>query len=337
MTIETVEQLYQSQAVALSLREILRPAAGEVIFPPTYAPASKGEKSGYNISPTRTGNVCTIDSVGSQANRMEPIFMEEGSRHLVPQVTVKAGERLGANLLRMGHRLADAAIRFSDLHDRINEAFLAYRERGNATGIARIGPTSLVFGVWDSRETHTKVPRLINATIRAYDVDELTRSAQYVPTFEYQDVGFGEGDKENAAEVGLGHVPSTNTHGGVIVRGAIVRQAELNLNALRALRGADPAETETLQRYILGLALVAMLAPRVHDLRQGCLLVADPAQPATLQAVMLDGTAGEVQFSFDTVKAFADHAARTFGVGASQEGVFDRGKAKEVAKAAKKK
>jgi CRISPR-associated protein Csb1 len=336
MTIETVEQLYASQAVALSFREVLCPASGEVIFPPTYAPASKGEKSGYNISPTRTGNVCTMDSVGSQANRMEPLFMEEDYRHLVPQVTVKAGA-LNANLLKIGHRLADAAIRFSDLQDAIREAFLAYRERGNATSMAKIGPTSLVFGVWDSRETHTKVPRLLNATIRAYDVDELTRSAQYVPTFEYQDVGFGEGEKENAAEIGLGHVPSTNTHGGIIVRGAIVRQAELNLNALRALRGTDPAETETLQRYILGLALVAMLAPRVHDLRQGCLLVADPAHSPTLQAVMLDGNAGEVKFSFEAVKAFADRAARTFGVGEPREAVFDGAKAKEAAKAAKKK
>ena len=336
MTIETVEQLYRSQAVALSLREVLRPASGEVIFPPTYAPASKGEKSGYKISPTRTGNVCTIDSVGSQANRMEPLFMEADYRHLVPQVTVKAGA-LTANLLKMGHRLADAAIRFSDLQDAIREAFLAYRDRGNATSMAKIGPTSLVFGVWDSRETHTKVPRLLNATIRAYDVDELTRSAQYVPTFEYQNVGFGEGEKENAAEIGLGHVPSTNTHGGVIVRGAIVRQAEMNLNALRALRGADPADTETLQRYILGLALVAMLAPRVHDLRQGCLLVADPAHSATLQAVMLEGNIGEVKFSFDAVKTFADDAARTFGVGEPREAMFDVARAKEVAKAAKKK
>lgn len=336
MTIETVEQLYQSHAVALSLREILRPASGEVIFPPTYAPASKGEKSGYNISPTRTGNVCTIDSIGSQANRMEPIFMEEDYRHLVPQVTVRAGENLCADLLRMGHRLADAAIRFSDLQDRIKSAFLAYRDQGNAALIAKIGPTSLVFGVWDSRETHTKVPRLLNATIRAYDVDELTRSAQYVPTFEYQAVGFGEGDQENASEVGLGHVPSTNTHGGVIVRGAIVRQAELNLNALRALRGVDAAETATLQRYILGLALVAMLAPRVHDLRQGCLLVADSTHLATLQAVMLDGNAGEVKFSFNAVKDFADSAARTFGVGESREGRFDPNKAKAAVKPKKK-
>ena len=99
-----------------------------------------------------------------------------------------AGEHT-VNLLNMGHRLADAAIRFSELHDEINSAFLAYREGGDATSLAKLGPTSLVFGVWDSRETHTKVPRLINSVVRAYDVDELTRSAQYVPTLEYTDIG----------------------------------------------------------------------------------------------------------------------------------------------------
>lgn len=336
MTIDTVEQLYKSPAVALSLREFLRPASGEVIFPPTYAPASKNEKSGYNISPTKTGNVCTLDSVGSQANRMEPIFLEAEYRHLAPQITVRAGANLGANLLKMGHRLADAAIRFSDLYDCIHEAFLAYRERGDATKIAKIGPTSLVFGVWDSRETHTKVPRLINSTIRAYDVDLLTRSAQYVPTFEYSDIGFSEGDRENAAEIGLAHVPSTNTHGGVIINGPIVRQTELNLNALKALRGTDAAETEKLQRYILGLALVAMLAPRVHDLRQGCLLAPDRAHPATLCTVMMDGSIDEAGFTFEDVKAFAKVAAETFGVGESREGVFSANKAREASKAKKK-
>ncbi|NJM11763.1 MAG: type I-U CRISPR-associated protein Cas7 [Synechococcaceae cyanobacterium SM1_2_3] len=337
MTIETVEQLYQSSAIALSLREFLRPASGDVVFPPTYAPASKNDKSGYNISPTRNGNLCTIDSIGSQANRMEPIFMEASYRDLVPQITVKAGEAFSVNLLKMGHRLADAAIRFSDLRDPITEAFLAYRQHGDATGIAKIGPTSLVFGVWDSRETHTKISRLLNSTIRAFHVDELTRSALYTPTFEYSDIGFAEGERENAAEIGLAHVPSTNTHGGVIVNGSIVRQTELNLNALRMLSGTGTEGAEKLQRYILGLALIAMLAPRTHDLRQGCLLAPDPDQPATLRAVLRDGHAEELALPFAVVKDFAKAAAEAFGVGEPREGVFNSDRAKAAAKKANKK
>src|SRR6516165_8157390 len=57
--------------VALHLKQKLLPVEGEgaVIFPPTYADI------GYNIDTLSDGTkVCTIDSVGSQANRMEPIF-----------------------------------------------------------------------------------------------------------------------------------------------------------------------------------------------------------------------------------------------------------------------
>jgi CRISPR-associated protein Csb1 len=57
--------------VAIHLKQKLLPVEGEggVIFPPTYADI------GYNIDQLSDGTkIVTIDSVGSQANRMEPIF-----------------------------------------------------------------------------------------------------------------------------------------------------------------------------------------------------------------------------------------------------------------------
>ena len=57
--------------VALCLKQHLLPVEGEgaVIFPPTYLDI------GYNIDVLSDGTrVATIDSVGSQANRMEPVF-----------------------------------------------------------------------------------------------------------------------------------------------------------------------------------------------------------------------------------------------------------------------
>jgi CRISPR-associated protein Csb1 len=333
MVLETVDQLYASGAVALSLKETLRPVSGNIIFPPTYAPPQGAEKrSAYDISQTRNGKICSVDSLGSQANRMEAVFLEPGYRHLVPQVSVKAGEQVEANLLIMGHRLADAAIRFSDLHDRITEAFLAFRDKGNAAPIAKIGPTSLVFGVWDSRETHAKIPRLINSIIRAYDVEELTRSAQYFATFKYQDVGFGEKDKKDASMVGLADAPSAGTHGGILVHGQILREAQLNMSALMSLRGSDDQETDMLRRYVLGLALVAMLAPRVHDLRQGCLLVSDQENPGKLQAINSDGSTHEAKIPFENVLAFANESAGRFGVGGELKTSFDPKKAREAMK-----
>jgi CRISPR-associated protein Csb1 len=262
---------------------------------------------------------------------MEMLFLEDEYRTLVPQVTVKAGE-LEANLLKMGHRLADAAIRFSDLHDRITGAFLAFRDKGNAVPLARIGPTSLVFGVWDSRETNAKIPRIINSVIRAYDVEELTRSAQYFTTFKYQDVGFGDKDKKDASAVGLADAPSGGTHGGVLVHGKIVREAQLNLHSLRQLKGSDDKETDLLRRYILGLALLAMLAPRVHDLRQGCLLVPDQRTPARMEASKFNGGSEESNIRFEEVQTFAHEAARKFGAPASLSATFDAKKARESMK-----
>ena len=70
----------------------------------------------------------------------------------------------------------------------------AFKEvlKGNALKMAKIAPTSLVFGVWDSRDTQAKLPRLVASTIRAFDVQTLTRSAQFNPATDYIGVGLLE-------------------------------------------------------------------------------------------------------------------------------------------------
>jgi CRISPR-associated protein Csb1 len=50
------------------------------------------ERSPYNIDTLSDGTrVCTIDSVGSQANRMEPIFKAPPYSQLVPQIDIAYG------------------------------------------------------------------------------------------------------------------------------------------------------------------------------------------------------------------------------------------------------
>jgi CRISPR-associated protein Csb1 len=184
--------LAPSGPVALVLHETLRPVAGHeaVIFPPTFADI----EGGYNIDEfkLRSGNRVLMDSVGSQANRMEMAFLSEPYRHLVPQVTVTAGKKR-VNLLQAAHRLADAAVRFSALSKEAAQAFAAFLDgAGDASGIARLSPMSLVFGVWDSRATQVKIPRALTPTIYADDVEVLTRSAQLVPSFDSEDLGVVE-------------------------------------------------------------------------------------------------------------------------------------------------
>src|SRR5438105_28444 len=174
---------------ALVLKQHLMPVEGSdgVLFPATFA-AGDGFAGGYNIDTDASGkNVALIDSVGSQANRIEPIFMagQHDGRyaHLVPQLAVRAGER-EVSILEAGHRAGDALIRCSSLQPDIQKAFQAVL-RGDAEPLAKIAPTSLVFGVWDSRDTQAKLPRVIASSIRAFNVRPLHRSAQFNPAADY--------------------------------------------------------------------------------------------------------------------------------------------------------
>ena len=222
---------------ALVCRQWLMPVEGRdaVIFPPTFAAAEGGGgKAGYNIDPIGdptapdTKYVAIIDTVGSQANRMEPLFKKNGGAAagdedpfplLVPQIEIKAGNKT-VNLLDAGHRAADAIVRYSTLGPKLREALDAYQQSGDATELAKIAPTSLVFGAWDSRDTQAKLPRLVASTIRAYDVIELKRSAQYNLPVDY--IGLGMLDEaddkkvlDTASEFGFRHAPAAGTHGGL--------------------------------------------------------------------------------------------------------------------------
>ena len=307
--------LHDHGPAALVLCEHLLSVEGKggVVFPATFA------NVGYNIDEFRDGrNVCLMDSVGSQANRLEPIFGTPQYRGLVPQIVIKAGAHR-VNLLDAGHRAGDAIARCADgLSEDLKHAFSAL-VTGDAEPLARLAPTSLVFGVWDSRGTQAKAPRLLSSTIRAFDVMKLTRSAQYIPAVPYVEEGLLEEppDKKTAdayAERGFIHVPATGSHGGVVATGGIRRDASLHLAALRLLRAANGAATPALQRYVLGLALVAFTHGTPGFLRQGCNLVRNPELAPECHAVFGDGRRERVELKLEEVVAYVQNAAREFGI-----------------------
>ena len=335
--------------VALHLKQRLIPVEGEgaVIFPPTYADI------GYNIDTLPDGTkVATIDSVGAQANRIEPIFKDPSYAELVPQIDVGYGEEKKISILDVGHRLGDAVIRSTtDLKQDAQDAFREFLDTGNATKIAKIAPTSLVFGVWDSRDTQAKLPRIVQSVIRAWDISELKRSAQYNPALDYAALEvFSEEDKQKAedkpesplAQRGFVHVPATGTHGGVIAKGGIERQVTVNLVALRRLEGKDTEATEKLRRYVLGLSLVAATAPLDPFLRQGCLLVPDQGETvdqdetAKWSLVERSGSRAPVDLNEQTALSYAKTAAEAFGVGQSRRLSFSKELAKKDANKDKK-
>jgi len=320
---------------ALVIREQLMPVEGidGVLFPATFA-AGDGFPGGYNIDGDLNGkNICLIDTVGSQANRIEPLFAHGKYASLVPQIVVKAGEK-EVSLLEAGHRAGDAIVRCSALQQTLQNAFKSLL-KGDAEPLAKIAPTSIVFGVWDSRDTQAKLPRLVASTIRAFDVRKLTRSAQFVPAIEYvADMLLEEpADKTTRdayAERGFIHVPAAGSHGGVIAAGGIRRDATLGLAALRLLfAGKDEKKTLALRRYILGLALTAFTHNPSGYLRQGCLLVLDPDKPRAFEEVYSTGERRPAKVTHEAALSFATDAAKAFGVGESRVVDFDKDRAKK--------
>jgi CRISPR-associated protein Csb1 len=335
--------------VALALRQQLAPVEeSRVIFPPTYA---GNNESIYNIDTLSDGTrVAAIDSVGSQANRMEPIFKASKNGNpanplakLVPQVDIQVREDRTVSILDAGHRLGDAIIRSSSLKDEAKKAFEAFLA-GDAGPLAKISPTSLVFGAWDSRDTAAKLPRVVQAVVRAWDVDTLKRSAQYSPPVDYTALDvFSEDEKAKSennpksplAQRGFVHVPAGEALGGVLARGPIVRDVTVNLVALRRLD--SQANGRELRRYVLGLSLVAATDFGDGFYRQGCLLTLDPSAPGEWVAVRRDGTRAPVGLTEAIARAYAEATARAFGVGEDRTATFEKKRAKDdVAEATKK-
>lgn len=309
--------------VALHLKQKLFPVEGEggVIFPPTYADI------GYNVDTLSDGTrVATIDSVGSQANRLEPIFKAApgGKREewLVPQIEIvlrfedcgecdvcknadakkkrdkcKSPQKVRRSIFDLAHRAADAVVQSSpDLRPVVEKAFQALHRNGDAGPLCALTPTSLVFGVWDSRGgTGEKRPRLVRSIIRAWDVEPLHAAAQFNSVWK----ALGD-DQQEALESeaklkkiklstkGLNDAPAVfrNTEvkqyvdgapnpearvlGGVIARERIEREVTVNLVALRGLRGKGDVETRHIRKYLLGLSLLAATADIDLFLREGC-------------------------------------------------------------------
>lgn len=343
--------------VAIIIKQSLAPVNDDdpVIFPPSYPmttfkgrvhtvvdgdyrvsvelpPESKRDKSekasdqkpGYNIDRFLNGtNSCEIDSPQSQANRIEPKFKTAPLRRLVPQIEIQVGNsaRHGTrvNLLDAGHRAADAVVRMSSLAGDFHNAFLDAKGNNQFT-LATLAPTSLLFGVWDSRSTYVKIQRIIKAYIRASNVLERTRSAQYTPAADYvaagavdEDLDSGEGDKNALSAEGMKHALATQKVGGVMLTktSELMRIVNINLAALRELRGNDEPHTRNLQRYILGLALRAATCEPDLNLREGCNLRLKDKEDA-IKRVPRRGDAQPINLDLAEIERFADATAEEF-------------------------
>ena len=178
LTLSTLRNAIAGSAAALRTRTRLQPAGGpgDKVFPPTFAGAV------YAIEKRRlpdrdTPATCVLlDSVQSQANRMESALQEavDAGQITMPLVVVdftehdptgdldadrEAGRLLDSvgrvSSLQVPHRLADAILRDSELdgvpfRKSLKGKALNTVSLTNATPLFELCPTALVFGMWDS-------------------------------------------------------------------------------------------------------------------------------------------------------------------------------------------
>lgn len=312
-----------------------------IIYPPTYADI------GYNIDPLSDGKkVALVDSVGSQANRMEPVFKSasnEREKWLVPQIQIALGKDVGEvkaprlSLLDLAHRGADAVVQSSgDLAKQIKKAFSKLRETGDASEFCAIAPTSLVFGVWDSRGgSSEKRPRLIRSVIRAWDVDVLHAAAQFNSVWKELDEaqqkalqdearkqkkklsvkGFADApaifrDTKSSQYYQGSPNPDARVLGGVLVNGSIQRDVTINLVALRGLQAGNEEDSKAMRSYLLALALTAATAEIDLFLREGCHLRFDNEDQWHL--VTRRGKPTEIGLDAKVIRSAAETGAKHF-------------------------
>ena len=324
-----LERLLSDESIqALRCEQHLTSAEGQdlPIFPPTYlAPkgSDKSVKSIYNLSPLPSGGQrVTIDSVGSQANRIEALFGREPYSSLIPDVRLSFPDGSEVPHYLAPHRAADASVRFSNIKADFDEAWGAHA-KGDDEPMAKLSPLSLVFGAWDSRgKSRSKYPRAVSSRIDADGVSVQHRSSTLAPPFPFEQHGVEvKGGSEAKASEGLVHHPASGVLGGVL-GGDPVRRAALVLQPIRDLRASSPEKTARLSKYILGLALVGITSPAATGfLRTGCVLVG--RGPGSFEFVRLDGTTEEVALSHGDALKFATAAAREFGVGPKRSGKID--------------
>lgn len=164
LTLDDLRQAVAGTAAAFRCSTEYQPAGGpgDKVFPPTYEGAQYAREQRRLPGSEEPVECVLLDSVQSQANRMELALLEawEDGRIPLPVVTVDFKDHDLEKMLRVTsleapHRIADALLRDSYLDGKpFRKSALGRRldqvDLRNATALFELCPTALVFGMWDS-------------------------------------------------------------------------------------------------------------------------------------------------------------------------------------------
>ncbi|WP_164844450.1 type I-U CRISPR-associated RAMP protein Csb1/Cas7u [Azoarcus sp. DN11] len=252
----------------------LQPVAGNVVYPPTFAPsesAPKGTPASHNWRPD--GSV-VLDTPQSQANRIEDAIMQAMRAGVLayPDIRLEIPGEGTISVLELSHRAYDATL-FHGLdangtafrHTAAGQALINATPT-NATAVFEHAPIQLLVGAWDSHAGRgvlaAKFQRILTGEIVGLDARPIQRTATKIDPLDirrdaatiyaHTDASIGwtldaqhaqrdDRDKpviRKASETGLGNTPSTTE------RGAIISSARhdlvLTATAVRRLRFPDP-------------------------------------------------------------------------------------------------
>lgn len=193
LTLDVLSRAVAGDAVAIRVVTRLLPAGGahDKVFPPTYM-KEKQQTTKYAMETRKVDGrdvqTVLLDSVASQANRLEEALLEAWRRHELQLPVISVDFRQVEELSDLGeitslqapHRVADAILR-----DSVDDSGTPFRQTAigkactdarpnHATGMFRYCPTALLFGVWDSTGPRgglgAKFQRVLVSEIVGYDV-----------------------------------------------------------------------------------------------------------------------------------------------------------------------
>ena len=185
--LQTLKEALDSTAAAFRCVTDYQPAGGpgDKIFPPTYEGGKYATEERIDPTTGERRQCVLLDSVQSQANRMELALLEahRAGRVKLPLLVTRFDQeellkKFTVTSLEAPHRIADALFRDSLLKGTIfrksaSGATLDVADIRNATGLFGLCPTALVFGLWDSTGPRggsgCKFQRAIVSEIIGYD------------------------------------------------------------------------------------------------------------------------------------------------------------------------
>lgn len=185
--LETLRQALAGTAAAFRCITRYQPVGGpgDKVFPPTYEGGKYAVEKRIDPDSGERRDCVLLDSVQSQANRMELALLEahRAKQVALPLVVAHFNDaslpkKFSVTSLEASHRLADALFRDSRLDGvmfrKSNKGrVLDTADYRNATGLFGLCPTALVFGLWDSTGPQgglgAKFQRALVSEIIGYD------------------------------------------------------------------------------------------------------------------------------------------------------------------------